>query len=98
MVFAVGISIYHQWDCAGFYEVSHCRRVGRNRNSFQVIDIITSPPNNNMYKTLKERLINIFSDSEERRLKKLLQDVELGDKRRLCSYVRYRIGGKPRWR
>ncbi|GBN42278.1 hypothetical protein AVEN_191812-1 [Araneus ventricosus] len=34
-----------------------------------------------MYKTLKERLINIFSDSEERRLKKLLQDVELGDKR-----------------
>ncbi|GBM72929.1 hypothetical protein AVEN_68505-1 [Araneus ventricosus] len=47
----------------------------------QVSDVITSPPNNNMYKTLKERLINIFSDSEERRLKKLLQDVELGDKR-----------------
>ncbi|GBN45069.1 hypothetical protein AVEN_15069-1 [Araneus ventricosus] len=47
----------------------------------QVSDIITSPPNNDMYKTLKERLINIFSDSEERRLKKLLQDVELGDKR-----------------
>ncbi|GBM99728.1 hypothetical protein AVEN_237657-1 [Araneus ventricosus] len=40
----------------------------------QVSDII-SPPNNDMYKTLKERLINIFSDSEERRLKKLLQDV-----------------------
>ncbi|GBM80633.1 hypothetical protein AVEN_140558-1 [Araneus ventricosus] len=47
----------------------------------QVSDIITSPPNNDMYKTLKERLINIFSDSEECRLKKLLQDVELGDKR-----------------
>ncbi|GBM89708.1 Transposon Ty3-I Gag-Pol polyprotein, partial [Araneus ventricosus] len=47
----------------------------------QVSDIITSPPNNDMYKTLKERLINIFSGSEERRLKKLLQDVELGDKR-----------------
>ncbi|GBN45796.1 hypothetical protein AVEN_162358-1, partial [Araneus ventricosus] len=47
----------------------------------QVSDIITSPPNNDMYKTLKDRLINIFSDSEERRLKKLLQDVELGDKR-----------------
>ncbi|GBL88536.1 hypothetical protein AVEN_86269-1 [Araneus ventricosus] len=46
----------------------------------QVSDIITSPPNDDMYKKLKERLINIFSDSEERRLKKLLQDVELGDK------------------
>ncbi|GBM25220.1 hypothetical protein AVEN_153405-1 [Araneus ventricosus] len=33
-----------------------------------------------MYKTVKERLFNIFSDSEERRLKKLLQDVESGDK------------------
>ncbi|GBM62648.1 hypothetical protein AVEN_103637-1 [Araneus ventricosus] len=57
----------------------------------QVSDIITSPPNDDMYKTLKERLINFFSDSEERRLKKLLQDVELDDKRRLCSYVRCRI-------
>ncbi|GBN16797.1 hypothetical protein AVEN_6293-1 [Araneus ventricosus] len=47
----------------------------------QVSDIITSPPNDDMYKKLKERLINMFSDSEERRLKKLLQDVELGDKR-----------------
>ncbi|GBM46209.1 hypothetical protein AVEN_270218-1 [Araneus ventricosus] len=47
----------------------------------QVSDIITSPPKDDMYKKLKERFINIFSDSEERRLKKLLQDVELGDKR-----------------
>ncbi|GBN83017.1 hypothetical protein AVEN_22736-1 [Araneus ventricosus] len=46
----------------------------------QVSDIITSPPNSDMYKTVKERLVNIVSDSEERRLKKLLQDVELGDK------------------
>ncbi|GBN41997.1 hypothetical protein AVEN_93176-1 [Araneus ventricosus] len=34
-----------------------------------------------MCKTLKERPINIFSDSEERRLKKLLQYTELDDKR-----------------
>ncbi|GBN99473.1 hypothetical protein AVEN_76439-1 [Araneus ventricosus] len=81
MVFAIGISIYHQWDCAGFYKVSHCYRFGQTEILSQVSDIITSPPNNDMYKTLKERLINIFSDSEERRLKKLLQDVELGDKR-----------------
>lgn len=47
----------------------------------QVSDIITSPPATNMYLTLKTRLIEVFSDSEERRLKKLLQDVDLGDKR-----------------
>lgn len=47
----------------------------------QVSDIITSPPVNDMYKTLKNRLIEVFSDSEERRLKKLLQDIDLGDKR-----------------
>ncbi|GBM83173.1 hypothetical protein AVEN_43670-1 [Araneus ventricosus] len=47
----------------------------------QVRDIITSRPNNDMYKTLKEHLVNVFSDSEECRLKKLLQDVELGEKR-----------------
>ncbi|GBN61018.1 hypothetical protein AVEN_158060-1 [Araneus ventricosus] len=32
----------------------------------QVSDIITSPPNSDMYKTVKEHLINIVSDSEER--------------------------------
>ncbi|GBM93462.1 hypothetical protein AVEN_215348-1 [Araneus ventricosus] len=41
----------------------------------QVSDIITSPPNNDRYKTLKERLINIFSDSEERRFKKFLHKI-----------------------
>lgn len=47
----------------------------------QVSDIITSPPATEMYDTLKNRLVEIFTDSEERRLKKLLQDIDLGDKR-----------------
>nr|XP_042894939.1 uncharacterized protein LOC122268758 [Parasteatoda tepidariorum] len=47
----------------------------------QVSDIITSPPVRNMYDSLKQRLIEIFSISEERRLKKLLQDIALGDRR-----------------
>ncbi|GBO18786.1 hypothetical protein AVEN_59291-1 [Araneus ventricosus] len=44
----------------------------------QVSDIITSPPNDDMYKTLKERLINIFSDSEERRPKKIVARCRIG--------------------
>lgn len=47
----------------------------------QVSDIIISPPTINAYDTLKSRLIDVFSDSEERKLKKLLQDLDLGDKR-----------------
>lgn len=47
----------------------------------QVSDIIANPPKDNAYEVLKSRLISIFTDSEERRFKKLLQDVELGDKR-----------------
>lgn len=46
-----------------------------------VSDIILAPPASNMYKTLKERLIEQFADSEQKRIKKLLQDVELGDMR-----------------
>ena len=47
----------------------------------QVSDIITNPPSQNAYDALKSRLIAVFSDSEERRLKRLLKDLDLGDKR-----------------
>lgn len=47
----------------------------------QVSDIIISPPSVNAYETLKNRLIDVYSDSEERKLKRLLQDLDLGDKR-----------------
>ncbi|GBN65402.1 hypothetical protein AVEN_81556-1 [Araneus ventricosus] len=78
MAFTVGIAIHHQWDCARFYKIPYCPVESEILS--QVSDNITSPPNNDMCKTVKERLINILSDSEENRLKKLLQDVELGDK------------------
>lgn len=47
----------------------------------QVSDIIDSPPAEDAYLALKKRLIEVFSDSQEKKLKKLLQDIDLGDKR-----------------
>ncbi|CAB0009587.1 unnamed protein product, partial [Nesidiocoris tenuis] len=47
----------------------------------QVGDLITNPPALNKYDTLKTRLIGCFSDSEEKKLQKLLQETKLGDQR-----------------
>lgn len=46
-----------------------------------VSDIIRNPPLDDKYKTIKDRLIKHFADSETARLKMLLRDVELGDRR-----------------
>lgn len=51
----------------------------------QVSDIILNPPADTPYTTLKERLLERFADSEEKRLKKLLGEIELGD--RLPSHL-----------
>ncbi|XP_050317848.1 uncharacterized protein LOC126751540 [Bactrocera neohumeralis] len=45
----------------------------------QISDIILNPPNSELYTTLKNRIITQFSDSEQKRVKKLLQEQELGD-------------------
>ncbi|XP_075150889.1 uncharacterized protein LOC142224999 [Haematobia irritans] len=47
----------------------------------KVHDIIINPPAENMYGTLKDKLVSCFSDSEEKRLKKQLTNVELGYKK-----------------
>lgn len=47
----------------------------------QVSDIILNPPTRNMYETLRTRLEERFTDSEEKQLRKLLSEIELGDKR-----------------
>ncbi|XP_037915253.1 uncharacterized protein LOC119654163 [Hermetia illucens] len=47
----------------------------------QVADIIESPPEKDRYNTIKTRLIKQFTESEGKRLRKLLNDVELGDQR-----------------
>lgn len=47
----------------------------------QVSELITSPPPTNKYGTLKAKLTSIYSDSHERRLRRLLSGLELGDKK-----------------
>ncbi|XP_061394020.1 uncharacterized protein LOC133329557 [Musca vetustissima] len=51
----------------------------------KVSNIIVDPPAENMYDTIKEKLISSFTDSEEKRLKKLLTNIELGDKKLLSE-------------
>lgn len=47
----------------------------------QVSDIILDPPDDERYQTLKKRLLEVFADSEQQKLKKLLMDLKLNDKR-----------------
>lgn len=44
-----------------------------------VSDIIRAPPAQNKYTAIKSRLIRDSTDSENRKLHRLLQDCELGD-------------------
>ena len=46
-----------------------------------VSDLIMEPPTTNKYETLKTRLEKHFAESEELKFKRLLQDMELGDKK-----------------
>lgn len=46
-----------------------------------VADVIANPPEINKYKALKDSLITRFTDSEEKRLRRLIAGVDLGDKR-----------------
>lgn len=44
-----------------------------------VSDIVLNPPAANLYDTIKQRLIQQFSDTENKKLKSLLNDLTLGD-------------------
>ena len=46
-----------------------------------VSDIVLNPPVTDKYEMIKKRLIDNFSDSDTKRLKRLLSELELGDKR-----------------
>lgn len=46
-----------------------------------VSHIIENPPTENMYGILKAALLAEFEDSEEKRIQKLLEGIQLGDKR-----------------
>ncbi|KYB29887.1 hypothetical protein TcasGA2_TC034537 [Tribolium castaneum] len=47
----------------------------------QIADFVTNPPAVNQYEGIKQRLISTFSDSQERQLRKLLSEIDLGDKK-----------------
>lgn len=47
----------------------------------QVTDILTDPPACDKYNTLKKRLLEIYEESEERKIKKLIGEMELGDQK-----------------
>lgn len=46
-----------------------------------VVDILSEPPNENKYGVLKNALLARLTDTEESRIRKLLTDIDLGDKR-----------------
>ncbi|GBM71552.1 hypothetical protein AVEN_41674-1 [Araneus ventricosus] len=56
----------------------------------------TEPPRDNAYTVLKERIISLFSQSENARLRQLLQDLHLGDlgPSQLLSRMKGLAGGK----
>lgn len=47
----------------------------------QASDIVLNPPEANMYGTLKDRLIEQFSESQNRKLNRVIQELELGDRK-----------------
>lgn len=47
----------------------------------QVSDLVSTPPATDMYVTLKDRLIKLFTPSDHQRLQLLLHGADLGDKR-----------------
>lgn len=62
----------------------------------QVSTIITSPPEQDKYAAIKEALIRVFAVSEEQNLRKLLTEVELGDRKpsQLLRQMSDLAGGK----
>lgn len=47
----------------------------------QISDIILAPPNTGRYETIKNRLLTVYEESEEIQLRKLLNEIDLGDQR-----------------
>lgn len=47
----------------------------------QISDLLSSPPESNKFAALKDRLISIYEESEQKRFQKLLSEMELGDEK-----------------
>lgn len=72
-----------------------CRRYGE-QHSFASKWYYPKTTTSDMYMTLKSHLIDQFADSEQKRIKKLLHDLELGDTRpsHLLREMRYLAGSQ----
>ena len=44
-------------------------------------DILANPPAEHKYETIKNKIIAEFTDSQERQIRKLINELELGDKK-----------------
>lgn len=58
------------------------------RMAEEVEDVIANPPADNKYENLKRELISRFSASKEQRVRKLLSEVQLGD-RKPSAFLRH---------
>lgn len=60
----------------------------------QVMDVLNAPPASGKYDAIKDKLISVYSDSNEQRLRRLLSGLELGDKKpsQLLNEMK-RLGG-----
>lgn len=47
----------------------------------QIMDLLYNPPETDQYKTIKERLISAYEESDSRQFQKLLSEMELGDQK-----------------
>lgn len=55
----------------------------------RISNIVPSPPTDGAYKTLRDKLIEAYSDSEEKPIRQLKTSVELGDSRSIYLLAWY---------
>ena len=66
-----------------------------NRYLKEVRDLVTEDPDDESYNKLKKGLLTVFQDSEDRRITKLLDELELGDRKPTALLREMRaLGGK----
>jgi len=72
-----------QFVCKGITKdnLKYCHALQALDVVAEVSDFITNPPQYGKYEAFKARILHIFQDSEEKRLKTLLYQAELGDQR-----------------
>lgn len=61
----------------------------------QVSDLLTSPPAENKYAALKERLLQVYEESAERQFQKLVSELELGAQKPTHLLRRMKELGRP---